>query len=635
MKPNLSAFQSFFHQLKQGNSFEIHEFLGAHQVHVSLLAQGIFPSQQSFDPQDPLVGFSFCVWAPNASFVAVVGAFNDHQPQANPMYQIEFDGQASGYWFCFIQGLAKGESYQYLIKDAQGHTLPLKSDPVAFYATLVPQRPSITHGLPSYLWEDQAWIANRKPMLDQPLSIYELHVGSWKQGLSYRALADELIPYVKEMGFNAIELMPITEYPFDGSWGYQTLGLFCPTSRYGQPADLMYLINRCHLAGLFVILDWVPGHFPLDDHGLAKFDGTCLYEHLDPKRGFHPDWHTALYQYQRYEVKDFLISSACYWLKYFHFDGLRVDAVASMLYLDYSRRDGEWIPNVYGGREHLEAIDFIKTLNEVAYGKFPHILMIAEESTAWPKVSFPTFEGGLGFGYKWNMGWMNDTLHYMKTPVHERKYHHHRLNFGLQYAYHEHFILAISHDEVVHGKGSLLNKMHGDDQIDRYRQLCLYYCFLWTHPGKKSLFMGQEIAQSREWSESRSLDWFELENPLARAVQSSVKALNLLYLGGRALYELDDQAQGFEWVLVDDAERSLISYLRRGRRGQVMLVVLNFSDRCYEGERVKVPVGRYRMVFDSLAGIDGGGQWEGMGMDGDLVLPRIRGYQGMVFEGGG
>jgi 1,4-alpha-glucan branching enzyme len=608
---NHPNFESFFKLANQGENFEIYRFFGAHPHSIEGLKAGLLPNEaweitQSSENQ----GFSFLIWAPNASYVSVVGDFNDWQKDQDPLERVAFDNFHTGFWFSFVKGANQGQRYQFYLEDAQCRPLPLKADPLAFYATKAPQRESVLWGLPRFHWTDQSWLDHRTDRLNEPLSIYEVHLGSWRFGLQYDQLAEQLVDYVKSMGFNAIEIMPITEFPYDGSWGYQTLGLFAPTARYGTPESLMYLINACHQAGIAIILDWVPGHFPLDAHGLSRFDGTALYEHEDPRRGFHPDWQTALYQYERYEVQDFLISSAIYWLKHFHFDGLRVDAVASMLYLDYSRNAGEWIPNRHGGREHLEAIAFLKKLNEQAYLRNPGILMIAEESTAWPKVSFPTFEGGLGFGYKWNMGWMNDTLSYMRTPIYERKNRHHQLTFGLVYVYAEHFILAISHDEVVHGKGSLILKMAGHEQ-DRFKQLRLYYTWMWTHPGKKSLFMGQEFAQIREWSEMRSLDWHLIENPNELlysehlAVQNTIKKLNASYLKERALYEGDHLSSGFEWILVDDHDRSVLSFLRKSKHQdlsqnqEICLVILNFSDQSYQ-EKIGCPMGDYHLIFDSL-----------------------------------
>ncbi len=451
-----------------------------------------------------------------------------------------------------------------------------------------------------YRWNDQAWLDERAARNDRhaPISCYEVHLGSWRRNLgeggrylSYRELAEQLIPYVREMGFTHIELLPITEYPFDGSWGYQPISLFAPTSRFGPPDDCRAFIDACHGAGIGVILDWVPGHFPTDPHGLVRFDGTALYEHADPRQGFHRDWNTLIYNYGRREVTNFLLSSALFWLKEFHIDGLRVDAVASMLYLDYSRSAGEWVPNVHGGRENLEAIDFIRRLNERSFGDVPGATTIAEESTAWPAVSRPTWTGGLGFGFKWNMGWMHDTLRYIgKEPVH-RKHHHNDLTFGFIYAFNENFVLPLSHDEVVHGKGSLIGRMPGD-RWQRFANLRAYYGFMWGHPGKKLLFMGGEFAQEREWNHDIGLDWQLLEDPMHRGVQQLVRDLNRLYRGTPALHVLDSETEGFQWLEASDAPASVLCFLRRGRTPEeAALVVCNFTPIVREDWAVGVPRG--------------------------------------------
>ena len=487
----------------EGRHLAVHELLGAH-CRIEHLGDQLSE------------GVRFSVWAPNASAVSVIGDFNEWSGERSPLEKIYHpNGTETGIWSTFVEGACQGQLYQFQLHDGGGHLLPNKADPVARSAEIAPKRASRICASPHYQWSDQGWMSERESRhrLDQPMSIYEVHLGSWSRRgrLNYREIATELVRYVSALGFTHIELMPITEFPFDGSWGYQTLGLFAPTSRYGSPDDLCAFIEQCHLAGIGVILDWVPGHFPLDEHGLAHFDGTALYEHEDPRRGLHPDWGTALYQYGRHEVRDFLLSSALFWLDRFHFDGIRVDAVASMLYLDYSRDEGGWVPNVHGGREHLEAVDFLKSLNEEAYARHPGVVMIAEESTSWPGVSAPTYDGGLGFGRKWNMGWMNDTLRYIEEdPVH-RKYHHNLLTFGLVYQYSERFILPISHDEVVHGKGSLIQKMPGDEW-QRHANLRLYLSFMWGHPGQKLLFMGSELAQGTEWSPDHGLDWEQLDS---------------------------------------------------------------------------------------------------------------------------
>ena len=459
----------------KGTHFAVYQLLGAHTAQADWHGQ-------------PQSGVRFSVWAPNASRVAVIGDFNHWDTSHHPLEKLYLEsGQDTGIWATFVPDAQVGQLYQYQLHNAHGHLLPNKADPVAFGAEHAPGRASKIIDQAPYSWSDEDWMNKRQSLhaLDQAMCIYEVHLGSWSRHgkRSYRELADELIPYVSALGFTHIEVLPITEFPFDGSWGYQTLGLFAPTSRYGSPEELCYFVDKCHQANLGVILDWVPGHFPFDDHGLHRFDGTALYEHEDPRRGVHPDWNTALYQYGRYEVRDFLISSALFWFDRFHIDGIRVDAVASMLYLDYSREDGGWVPNMFGGREHLEAIDFIKILNEQAYSRFPGIIMIAEESTSWPGVSAPTYKNGLGFGRKWNMGWMNDTLKYIELDPVYRKHNSNFLTFGLLYQYSEHFILPISHDEVVHGKGSLYAKMPGDPW-QKFANLRLYLSFMWTHPGQ-------------------------------------------------------------------------------------------------------------------------------------------------------
>jgi len=578
--------------------YQLHHHLGAHPLPIA-------------HTPTSTTGVRFGVWAPRASRVAVVGSFNGWDPAATPL---TLDPEA-GVWAGVAPAARVGDLYQYALTGPHGEALPWRADPVAFSAELAPARASVVTARPAHAWGDAAWMAGRgaRHALGAPMSIYELHVGSWRRHpdgrpLSYRELAEVLIPYVLALGFTHIELMPITEHPFEGSWGYQTLGLFAPTCRYGAPDDLRALVDACHQAGLGVLLDWVPAHFPLDDHGLARFDGAPLYEHPDPQRGFHPDWGTAIYDYGRAEVRDFLISSALFWLDSFHFDGLRVDAVASMLYLDYSRAPGAWAPNAHGGREHLEAVAFLKRLNELAYLHHPGCVMIAEESTAWPGVSAPTYAGGLGFGRKWNMGWMNDTLRYFSLdPVH-RKHHHHLLTFGLAYAYSERFILPVSHDEVVHGKGSLLGKMPGDEW-QRFAHLRLYLCFMWTHPGQKLLFMGAELAQEREWSHARALDWGLLEgDPEGRraGVAALLAALNRLYRHAPALHARDHEPDGFAWLLADDADRSVLSYVRRAGDDEVV-VLLNCTPVPRLGELVGAAADPYECVLNSDDRALGGG----------------------------
>ncbi|MDI6757880.1 MAG: 1,4-alpha-glucan branching protein GlgB, partial [Endomicrobiia bacterium] len=488
-------------------------------------------------------GVFFSVWAPNAARVSVVGNFNNWDGRKNPMDLIK---DSSGVWVLFLPGLNVGDLYKYEIKTGSGDVI-LKSDPYAILSEQRPKTSSVVHTLEDYKWSDDEWLEKRRTqdLLNRPMSIYEVHPGSWRRSgsepekfLSYRDLAASLVPYVKEMGFTHIQLMPIAEHPLDESWGYQVTGYYAPSSRFGEPRDLQFFVDKCHEAGIGVLLDWVPGHFPKDAHGLRRFDGTALYEHEDPRLGEHPDWGTLIFNYGRHEVKNFLISNALYWIDKFHFDGLRVDAVASMLYLDYGRKAGQWLPNRYGGKENLEAIEFLKHLNSVIYQYFPGIMMIAEESTSWAGVSRPAYLGGLGFGFKWNMGWMHDVLDYIKEdPVH-KKYHHNRLTFGLLYAWSENFILPFSHDEVVHGKGSLINKMPGD-YWQKFANLRTLYTFMWTHPGKQMIFMGQEFGQFAEWNCRKSLDWHLLDFDKHRGLQACVRDINSVYVREKALWQKD------------------------------------------------------------------------------------------------
>jgi len=557
-------------------------------------------------------GFLFAVWAPTARNVSLVGDFNRWDGRANPM-RLRYEG---GIWELFMPELQQGARYKFEVKGPDGRLLAQKADPVAFATERPPATASVVHGLPAFSWNDDPWMQSRSRWDPRhaPVSIYECHLGSWarvpEEGnryLTYRELADRLIPYVKDLGFTHIELLPITEYPFDGSWGYQPVSMYAPTSRFGTPQDFAAFVEAAHHAGIGLILDWVPGHFPNDPHGLGYFDGTHLYEHADPRQGYHQDWGTYIYNYGRQEVAAFLVANARFWLERYHLDGLRVDAVASMLYLDYSRKPGEWVPNRYGGNENLEAIDFLRRMNEVVYGTSPGAITIAEESTAWPGVSHPTYTGGLGFGFKWNMGWMHDTLRFIsKEPIH-RRYHHHDLTFGLLYAFTENFILPLSHDEVVHGKGSLLGKMPGD-RWQRFANLRAYYGFMWGHPGKKLLFMGGEIAQEREWNHDTSLDWHLLEDRYHRGVQSLIRDLNRLYCTLPALHEHDAEAAGFQWLVADDAENSVVAWARRGRdENQVVVVISNFTPVPREGYRIGVPKpGHYREVLNTDAEIYGG-----------------------------
>jgi 1,4-alpha-glucan branching enzyme len=556
-------------------------------------------------------GMRFVVWAPSASFVSVTGDFNRWDGRRHPMRaRIEV-----GVWELFIPGICTGERYKFEIKGPGGHLLPLKADPVAFAAEHPPRTASITHGLPALHWHDADWIARRGKgeARARPISIYECHLGSWRRVpgegnrfLTYRELAAELIPYVRDMGFTHVELLPVTEFPFDGSWGYQPVSLFAPTSRFGTPEDFAGFIDAAHAAGIGVILDWVPAHFPNDPHGLALFDGTHLYEHADPRQGFHQDWGTCIYNVGRKEVAAFLIANARFWLHYYHLDGLRVDAVASMLYLDYSRQPGDWVPNAYGGNENLEAIAFLRHMNEVAYQAAPGVMTIAEESTAWPGVSQPTYNGGLGFGFKWNMGWMHDTLRYMgHDPIH-RRHHHHDMTFGLLYAFSENFILPISHDEVVHGKGSLLGRMPGDDW-QRFANLRAYLGFMWGHPGKKLLFMGCEFAQRNEWNHNHSLDWHLLAEDKHQGAQTLVRDLNAVYRATPALYERDCEASGFQWLAGGDLENSVFAFARHGADGSLAVVASNFTPVPRHGYRIGVPRrGFYREVLNTDAGLYGG-----------------------------
>ncbi|MCB1503752.1 MAG: 1,4-alpha-glucan branching protein GlgB [Hyphomicrobiaceae bacterium] len=555
-------------------------------------------------------GVHFAVWAPNARRVSVVGDFNGWDGRCHPMRL----HPGAGLWEIFIPGLGEGTLYKFEIKARDGTVLPLKADPYAFSMEPPPRTASRVTGHSGFVWNDERWMAERARhnATSAPISIYEVHAGSWRRHpdgryLSYRELADTLVPYVKDMGFTHIELMPISEFPFDGSWGYQPIGLFAPTSRFGTPDDLRHFIDRCHTEGIGVILDWVVGHFPEDEHGLVRFDGTHLYEHADPRLGRHADWGTLIYNFGRAEVFNYLIGNALYWLHSFHVDGLRVDAVASMLYLDYSRKPGEWLPNRHGGNENLEAIAFLRLLNEKVYGKFPGAFTVAEESTSWPMVSRPTSTGGLGFGYKWNMGWMNDTLRYIsRDPVH-RKHHHNDLTFSLMYAFTENFVLPLSHDEVVHGKRSLLGRMPGD-QWQRFANLRLYLSYLFTHPGKKLLFMGGELAQEREWNHDAGLDWHLLQHDSHRGIQSLVRDLNALYTSRPALHQLDCDGGGFAWIDCNDFEQGVLSYRRHNRSGDdTAVVVCNFTPVPRQGYEIGVPQsGGWREIFNSDSSFYGG-----------------------------
>jgi 1,4-alpha-glucan branching enzyme len=536
-------------------------------------------------------GVHFAVWAPNAERVSVIGDFNDWNRNAHPLSAVEH----SGIWAGFVPGIAPGARYKFYIASRYLGYHADKTDPFAFHREVPPQTASIVWDL-GYDWKDGEWMRERfrHNALDVPISVYEVHLGSWRRAgdrfLTYRELADQLPPYVRDLGFTHVEFLPVMEHPFYGSWGYQTTGYFAPTSRYGTPQDFMYLIDELHRHGVGVILDWVPSHFPTDEHGLGFFDGTHLYEHADPRQGFHPDWNSFIFNYSRNEVRSFLLSSAMYWLELYHVDALRVDAVASMLYLDYSRKPGEWIPNEFGGRENLNAISFLRRFNEEVFRASNDVQTVAEESTAWPMVSRPTYVGGLGFGMKWDMGWMHDTLDYMSRDSIYRSYHHDRLTFRMLYAFNENFMLPLSHDEVVHGKGSLLSKMPGD-AWRRFANLRLLFGYMYAQPGKKLLFMGGELAQVREWDHDTSLDWHLLAYAPHAGVQRWVRDLNTFYRKHKALHEYDFQPDGFEWIDASDALNSVVSMVRRSRSGELVLVACNFTPVPRYGYRIGVPEG--------------------------------------------
>ena len=576
----------------EGKFLQAYEKMGAHPI-----------------SKDGVEGTSFAVWAPNARRVSVVGDFNGWDGRRHPMRLYP----GAGIWEIFLPAIGPGTCYKFEIKTREGGVI-LKADPFAFQAELPPKTASVVaaDARPGAIIEEMG----KGPSTDRhaPVAIYEVHLGSWRKvpeegdrSLTYRELADTMVPYVKEMGFTHIELMPINEHPFGGSWGYQPTSLFAPTSRYGTPEDFRHFVHACHEAGIGVILDWAAGHFPSDAHGLHIFDGTFLYEHADPREGYHPDWNSYIYNFGRNEVRGFLLANALFWLKRYGIDGLRVDAVASMLYRNYSRKAGEWVPNIHGGVENLEAVDFLRRMNELVYADNPEAVTIAEESTSWPMVSRPTYLGGLGFGYKWNMGWMHDTLQYMShQPIH-RKYHHNSLTFGLLYAFSENFVLPLSHDEVVHGKGSLLTKMPGD-LWQKFANLRAYYTFMYTMPGKKLLFMGAEIAQWNEWDNDASLDWHLLQFKEHAGLNHAVKDLNWLYRNRTALHQKDCEPDGFAWIDCNDTEASVISYIRRGQDpDDFVIVVCNFTPVVRENYRIGVPkAGRYYEVFNSDSEYYGG-----------------------------
>ncbi len=603
---------------REGTHFRAYDKLGAH-----------------LSVQDGAAGVQFAVWAPNAQRVSVVGDFNGWRPGQHALSARE-DG--SGIWQGFIAGIERGARYKYHIVSRHQDFQIEKADPFGQYCETPPETASVVWDL-DYSWGDGEWLGRRERAnaLGAPMSIYEVHLGSWRRvpeegnrSLTYRELAHALGDYVTQMNFTHVELMPIMEHPFFGSWGYQVTGYFAPTARYGTPQDLMYLIDHLHQRGVGVLLDWVPSHFPTDGHGLAYFDGTYLYEHADPRQGFHPEWNSSIFNYGRAEVRNFLGSSGLFWLDRYHIDGLRVDAVASMLYLDYGRRGGEWIPNRYGGNENLEAVSFLRSFNEATYRDYPQTQTIAEESTSWPMVSRPTYRGGLGFGMKWNMGWMHDTLAYFQQDPLFRRYHHNRLTFSIWYAFSENFVLPLSHDEVVHGKGSLIGKMPGDEW-QQFANLRLLYGYMWGHPGKKLLFMGGEFGQRREWQHDESLEWHVLDYPLHAGVKRWVEDLNRFYREEPALFELDFSPEGFEWIDANDAENCVASFLRKAQDPQdVVLVVCNFTPVVRDNYRVGVPRGgHWQECLNSDAPLYGGSGQGNLGGADAAPLPAHGRYHSL------
>ncbi|MEV4456651.1 1,4-alpha-glucan branching protein GlgB [Microbispora sp. NPDC049633] len=563
-------------------------------------------------------GTAFSVWAPNAQGVRMIGDFNHWNGAAHPMRSLG----RTGVWELFLPGIGEGTRYKFQILGLDGIWRE-KADPMARRTEIPPATASIVERS-AYEWRDQEWMTDRatRDALAEPMSTYEVHLGSWRPGLSYRDLARELVEYVKDMGFTHVEFLPVAEHPFGGSWGYQVTSYYAPTSRFGSPDDFRHLVDELHRAGIGVIVDWVPAHFPMDEWALARFDGTPLYEHADPARGTHPDWGTYVFDFGRNEVRNFLVANALYWLKEFHVDGLRVDAVASMLYLDYSRREGEWTPNEYGGRENLDAIEFLKEMNAVVYREEPGIVTIAEESTAWPGVSRPAYLGGLGFGFKWNMGWMHDTLSYMSREPVYRQYHHHQMTFSLMYAFSENFVLPLSHDEVVHLKGSLLGKMPGDEW-QRFANLRALYGFMWAHPGKQLLFMGGEFGQGAEWSEAGGLDWWVLDFDFHQGVRRLVRDLNRVYRESPALYSRDTTHEGFRWIDADDASGNVLSFLRYGADGSVLACVANFSGSPHEDYHLGLPTpGRWEEILNTDAYEYAGSGVGNMGAVDSVEVPR-------------
>ncbi|MBW2302745.1 MAG: 1,4-alpha-glucan branching protein GlgB [Deltaproteobacteria bacterium] len=603
------------HLFNEGNHFRLYEKLGAHTM-----------------GHDGEQGTYFAVWAPDAEQIFVIGDFNGWDKTSHPLRP----RGRSGIWEGFIAGVTKGDTYKFHVRSRYHLYRADKADPFAFYTEVPPRTASRVWDL-DYPWNDREWMTHREERMrpEAPMAIYEVHLGSWarvseegNRSLTYREMAPRLVEHVREMGFTHVEFLPVMEHPFYGSWGYQTLGYFAPTSRYGTPQDFMFLIDTLHQEGIGVILDWVPSHFPTDEHGLGFFDGTHLYEHEDPRKSIHPEWNSFIFNYGRNEVRSFLISSALFWLDKYHVDGFRVDAVASMLYLDYGRKDGEWIPNPYGGRENIDAIAFLKKLNEEIYRNYPQVQTIAEESTDWPMVSRPTYLGGLGFGMKWDMGWMHDTLQYMsKDPIH-RGYHHDKLTFRMLYAFHENFVLPLSHDEVVYGKGSLLRKMPGDEW-QKFANLRLLFGYMYALPGKKLLFMGLEFGQWNEWDHETSLQWHLLESPLHLGISQWVRDLNFLYREDPSLHELDFDPEGFEWVDCTDSHASVVSLLRKDRSNKnPLLIVCNFTPVPRIGYRIGVPNGGFwREILNSDAREYGGSGLGNMGgMEAEPVPAHGRGF---------
>jgi 1,4-alpha-glucan branching enzyme len=588
------------HLFAEGNHLRLYDQFGAHLRKIG-------------DDQ----GVYFAVWAPNAQRVSVVGDFNGWDGRVNPMRRL----LGSGVWELFLPGVGEGAHYKFEIRTPRGALL-LKADPFGLFSQHGKETSSLVYNLDRYQWSDRAWMEARpaQKLQTSPISIYEVHLGSWRRkaeeqnrSLSYLELSETLIPYVLEMGYTHIELMPIAEHPFEGSWGYQVTNYFAPTSRFGTPDEFRHFVDKCHQAGIGVIMDWVPAHFPKDAHALAEFDGTDLYEHADPRQGEHQDWGTLIFNFGRNEVRNFLIGNALFWLDKYHIDGLRVDAVASMLYLDYSRKAGEWIPNAFGGRENLDAVYFLKRFNEVCYERFPGIMTIAEESTAWPGVTQPTYLGGLGFGFKWNMGWMHDFLHYMALDPVFRRFHHNSITFSLMYAFAEHFILVLSHDEVVHGKRSVLNKMPGDEW-QQFANLRMFLAWMYGHPGKKLLFMGGEFGQRREWNHDRELDWELTNQPKHDGLRRLVQHLNYVYKNEPALWDCDDSHEGFEWIDFHDSENSVVAFMRRSRGGGVIVFAVNATPVVRHGYRLGVPTaGFYREIINTDAETYGGSNVGNMG----------------------